>query len=571
MTQRTTARSLQRAWPAGHPVRRALLLVLMIALAPVALLGLAQAIARERATAAAEATRLAETARLVADRQSEMLASATALLTAMKDNPALTGPGCEALLRGLVRRLPLIANLSMVDASGAIRCSALPVPADDPTGGQLAGFPWWRQLVEARGPMVRGPLHGTLSDRSVLWVLLPRRNPGDGFAGAVTASVDLAEIERRFVEAHGRGAAIAFIVDTAGRPVVSSRPLPWDRVPESPATGLQRLADAEGRAWRLALAPLRLPDPSAAALRSGYAIALPGPRDPGWWVARAAFLFPLAVLVVAVAGIWLGTQGIILRWIDQSRRLAGAYARGDWGASLAGFDQAPREFRDLAASLGRMARATQHRDRALLAALDRQRALSLELHHRVRNNLQMLSSYLAIAERDAPGPEGAAALAAARLRVAAVALMHRLLYDRGDLGTLPAAGLLRELCLLIERHGAGTPSYEGDAGAADLGLDIDTAVPLALWVIEAVDTLGGPGARGLRVRLRSDRPGRLDIRVQAAAGQAPAEPGPLLRAIARQLGARMSDQPTSHAYSMQFSLDRRDSRRLDTPAEQLRP
>lgn len=574
MTARHRSTAVLRRRLAGLKVRHALFAVLLVALLPVAGLGLAQAVARERADEAAQAARLEEAARLVAARQSEILASASALLHALAGNPALATPACDELLAGIAHRLPLIANLSVVDRSGRIRCAALPASAWDPHEGRVDRLAWWPELVEAPGPLLRGPLLGTLSNRPVLWALRPLRTADGAFAGAVTASIDLAEIERRFVAAHGRGDAIAFILDSRGRPVIGSRPLPWNGLAAAPRSGISLVTDPRGRSWRLALAPLALPDPAAAPLWSGYALPLPDPRDATWWVARAAFFFPLAVLLFALIGIWLGAQGIILRWIDESRRLAGAYAQGDWAASLAGFAEAPREFRDLAASLGRMARATQQRDRALNAALARQRALSLELHHRVRNNLQMLASYLALAERDAPAPEAHMALAAARLRVAAIALMHRLLYDRGDLARLSAAGLVQELCLLLQRHGAGSPAFRPDPHADDALLGIDTAVPLALWLIEAVTALGGPEAEGLAVTLSAGRHGRLRVTAsaKAPAGVIAPEPGPLLRAIARQLGAGPGPGPGPEDYALAIELptDRPAAPEMNPATEQQR-
>jgi two-component sensor histidine kinase len=242
-------------------------------------------------------------------------------------------------------------------------------------------------------------------------------------------------------------------------------------------------------------------------------------------------------------------RGAIQHWIVALRRLVRRYAAGDYRATLAPFRTAPPEVRDLAASLGRMAHTIDTRDRDLRLAAARHAALARELNHRVRNNLQILLSYLHLAERATLGEEGKRVLADATLRVSAIALMHRLLYDSGELATLAAPDLLGELCAMVERQGVSGRDVLMDCDIADIALDIDTAVPLALFVIEAATELGAacPGEGPSRVSLSLTRLGPQAHLEARSAGTCEtvvvAGEDTLARAIARQLGGRLEALP----------------------------
>jgi hypothetical protein len=389
----------------------------------------------------------------------------------------------------------------------------------------------------------------------------------------VGASIDLqqieAELEARSPAADGR----VVLTDAGGRPIAGHASLPArDFAIPAPGTVAQ-LVDADGRRWSYAAAPVLVDGVEGPVMQILFAAPAPVRFDRSWWLGVSAISLPVLVVVLAVLAIWLGTNGAILRWIVRLRMLADAYAGGAYRTSLAPYRTAPLEFRALAASLGQMARTIDNRDRELRQAVEQQALLTRELHHRVRNNLQILASYLSLAERKAGADSGVEALAAARLRIGAIALMHRLLYDSGDLARLPAGQLLEELCRLMERHLGLALPLGLDCDSEGAVMDIDTAVPLALWAIEAVTALCADGsARQLALRLEADAPGQLRLRVAARGPHTGAVmPGQIMHAIARQLGASMEAGPGDsgeHSFSLLLPLDRRADKEKITPVEQ---
>jgi len=128
-------------------------------------------------------------------------------------------------------------------------------------------------------------------------------------------------------------------------------------------------------------------------------------------------------------------------------------------------------------------------DRAMIErSLAEKTSLLQEVHHRVKNNLQVISSLLSLQASHLAGNERAA-LDESRHRVQAMALIHQLLYERNDFSGAALAPYLTRLCGLL-RESSGRPGVSlrlnvvppADAYA----LDIERAVPCGLLVNELV-------------------------------------------------------------------------------------
>ncbi|WP_374509139.1 sensor histidine kinase [Niveibacterium sp.] len=120
-------------------------------------------------------------------------------------------------------------------------------------------------------------------------------------------------------------------------------------------------------------------------------------------------------------------------------------------------------------------------------ALAEKTALLDEVHHRVKNNLQVVSSLLNLQTRSAT-PEAQAVLAESQRRVRAMALIHQLLYERRDFSEVDLGTYLERLVALLRDSMA-----RGRAGlrlrlecSARVVLDLQRAVPCGLVVNELV-------------------------------------------------------------------------------------
>ena len=131
-------------------------------------------------------------------------------------------------------------------------------------------------------------------------------------------------------------------------------------------------------------------------------------------------------------------------------------------------------------------RRRQH-EAAVAASLREKEVMLKEIHHRVKNNLQIICSLLnmqADAIDDAPTR---AAFAETRNRVRSMALIHEQLYQTPDLAHIDVGEYLETLVASIQRSAGAHSSHVAfklDCHAA--ALDIDRAVPCGLIVNELV-------------------------------------------------------------------------------------
>ncbi|MEZ5626500.1 MAG: PAS domain S-box protein [Rhodocyclaceae bacterium] len=120
-------------------------------------------------------------------------------------------------------------------------------------------------------------------------------------------------------------------------------------------------------------------------------------------------------------------------------------------------------------------------------ALEEKTVLLHEIHHRVKNNLQVISSLLNLQARNAD-PSVRQALSESQGRVKAMALIHQLLYERNDFSQVDLGAYLQRLCVLLqESYRDGPARFTLQVNAADeVHLNLQRAVPCGLLVNELV-------------------------------------------------------------------------------------
>jgi len=136
-------------------------------------------------------------------------------------------------------------------------------------------------------------------------------------------------------------------------------------------------------------------------------------------------LLPVLMWVFATAIGWLILNRLLLRPLARMERAVAAYRPGDAGLALPRVATPAREIRELGEAFNRAVRTVVHHEAELEAAVERQTKLVREVHHRVKNNLQVVASLLNIHSRGSPNEEVAAAYASIQRRVDALAVVHR--------------------------------------------------------------------------------------------------------------------------------------------------
>jgi len=146
------------------------------------------------------------------------------------------------------------------------------------------------------------------------------------------------------------------------------------------------------------------------------------------------------------------------------------------------------------------------------ASLREKEALLREIHHRVKNNLQITSSLLRLQASNISDPQARTIFDETQLRIRSMALVHEKLYQAKNLTRINFGDYVRTLGeLLFKSFAVTVDAVVLDVAGTDLFLDIDTAVPCGLIVNEVLSNAlkhAFPGGRGtifVRLERRDDR------------------------------------------------------------------
>lgn len=146
----------------------------------------------------------------------------------------------------------------------------------------------------------------------------------------------------------------------------------------------------------------------------------------------------------------------------------------------------------LAESFERMAESVVRREMELSRSAEELRflvaereALMHEVHHRVKNNLQIVSSLLSLAQHEIGPEDAAAALRDAHQRIESIALVHEEIYEQGTLHRLSFRRYLESLSNQVRNSHVGSFQLLDVSIVTDnVELDLDKAIPIGLVVNE---------------------------------------------------------------------------------------
>ena len=153
------------------------------------------------------------------------------------------------------------------------------------------------------------------------------------------------------------------------------------------------------------------------------------------------------------------------------------------------------------------------------ATLEAKEALLKEVHHRVKNNLQLISSLLSLQASRIKDPAVAELFADSRNRVRSMALVHENLYRAGNFSKIPMHSHIDMLCAqLMRAYGSPDKSVELVVDVGDLHLEMNRAVSCGLIVNELVSNalkhaFSGRTRGRIQIALESTDAGRYALRV----------------------------------------------------------
>ncbi len=550
---RRAASSIGRFWARGvssprvQGIRFRLGVALAIALLPVLLLGAFQAQAEFRGQAEDRRMDLQFAAERTAQAAKARLDSASVLLGAMELETS--GPECSARLAALARRLDGYHALYRIGADGQTVCDSRPAPIiDEPVS--FADRAWFQRLREGE-PVTLARTTAHLGAEPALVIGARWERARGVFAGAMAAVLPLSELQPDVLDPSLPEGTEAALTDAEGRVLVSTDVRAFT-FPNGPGLlgWVERARQGQSSAFEADDSTGAHRDYAGAALAGRDVYVVISAPSRGWlsWARLnpiGVLLLPIAAWVTAFAAVMLVSERIVVRWLDYLERIAALYARGRYSVRPVQAAHAPAEIRLLAQTLDELAEAITIRDRSLNESLSEKDALMREIHHRVKNNLQIISSLLSMQQRALKDEPAKAALGDTRQRISALALIYRTLYQSDDIRHADAREFMTELVGQLVASEAGRGFAVTSAIDADsLVVDPDKLAPLALWLVEAITNAqkhafaGRGGALQVRFRVHGDTstlevqddgPGMTEEEARAGVGRT------LMGAFAKQL------------------------------------
>jgi len=283
-----------------------------------------------------------------------------------------------------------------------------------------------------------------------------------------------------------------------------------------------------------------------------------------------AMLLPLLMWAAAASIAWLVVDRLLVAPLRRLRASVASYVPGEEIDTGTLRTIPAQEIRELGDTFRTISLTVAAHETGLAEGLVRQTKLTREVHHRVKNNLQVISSLINFHARGARSEEVKKAYASIQRRVDALAVVHR--YHFAELEENRGLSLRSVIGELASNIRATAPESSADLA---ITLEIapflagqDTAVALAFIVTELIELAMAcdpqahirislsPGEDERRAVLRVSSPALIDS--EGLQRELTNRYGRVLEGLSRQLRSALHHEPLSGAYEITVAVIGRD-------------
>jgi two-component sensor histidine kinase len=384
---------------------------------------------------------------------------------------------CEGAASDMLAAYPMYSGFALIE-SGTPRC-VFAKPGAPPLADIVAEV--------AKGGAVTEPIARFIElagERTVLFALGPGQTR-DGRRVQAMLVLDNSYLADILGEFQSMPSSVAAIVDAGGRRVIAppkaiDRSL-WPADPLPVQSGVRTVSARSSGGDAFVYTIDKLPDQPL------WVVTSQKEADVLGWPVRqlvVTALAPMIMIGAAVLAIWIGLHSTVLRWVGALRNATRAYSAGALTSRVGDASAAPREFAELAASFDALADRISERTLDLEREVASKTSYIREIHHRVKNNLQVIGSLLALQKRELPVDQRMI-LRFPEDRVNAMSAAYRASYAVSEIGQVPIGTVLREVAHRLQSSGDSRHvSYSLKFHGGELEVDLDTAVSIAMLMAE---------------------------------------------------------------------------------------
>ena len=455
---------------------------------------------------------------------------------------------CADIMRGFVQRTVNFVYAGFTRLDGVTECSSVPGKHDQ---SQTAVF---KQFLESPGTLVTTSADSLVADRSVVTVIQPLYR-GVDVLGYISVSMTHDLLRSTHVSGLGTEGAPILTFNNQGQILSSDSDDPDDLESVLPrGQSLPSLLSRSETAFRDMSNSGESRVFSVVPVVPGLVYALGSWNRADSGIAgiditrRTALILPLILWAASLVVAYFAVYRLVLRHIRELRGQMRRFAIGDRSVPPPVLTDAPAEIEDMSQTFHNMARILIRDEEAMEAAVNEKTVLLKEVHHRVKNNLQLIASIINMQIRVIDHADAKRVLRSVQDRVASLATIYRNLSQAEHLDSVQADRLIGDIINQMANASVGPGAgLRIDTQLAPLVLMPDQAVPLTLLATEAfTNALKYSGATDpeaqpwVRVTLRMDGPATAVLEVENSVAASPDAEGTglgsqLIEAFATQL------------------------------------
>lgn len=457
---------------------------------------------------------------------------------------------CADILRGFVDGNGGYIFAAFVRASGFMPCSSSGDVLD------LSERPSFQTAMARGGSSVQFNPEGAVTGRSVVLVTRPVYD-GDKVIGVVSLSIPHSLVIRRLEDLSPDKGLLLAVIDPDGEVISATtgidgaaRFLPADVSPNDlpGRTGETfRAMTRSGEERFFAVTPMV---PGTVLLVGSWPLSAVPEADGALqvWLATA---LPVLMWIAGVGVALVGMERMVVRHVAELRSAMRRFALGDRSSAALELPNAPAELEEAQRAFNRMALLISDGEARREQDLKDKEVLLREVHHRVKNNLQLIVSMMNMQSRSLETEEAKHVVAELQRRVRSMAVLHRALYNTPNAATVDAAELVSAVVRDISDQCGAVPGTRIETALTQVDLYPDQAVPLSLLVAETLNRAfrHAPESDGrIAVELVPDGEGlvRLLVQTDATRAEDPADDSrfdrmvqTMIAAFLRQLDGKM--------------------------------
>ena len=473
---------------------------------------------------------------------------------------------CDRDLAKMVEDTPY-SFVGFFDVTGRVECSSLGVQFTFPMTDTLA-----RQVADASASVTVNQ-EAPAANSSVIFATQPVLDADGTLIGFTRVSLPHRELRK--LEDDATSAATFLTVMPDGTVLTSSSGIdgaddflpmlrPGETISDLPLSFQRRSLRGDSRVY------------SAVPVVDGelYAVSSwPRESELGEFYLDNPALFPALMWLASLGVAWFATSVFVTRDVVKLRRSMTDFAERRAITDPNAFSGAPGELRDVANSFMGMAEVIVRDEAEIEDALRQKDVLLREVHHRVKNNLQLITSIMAMQMQHSSTPEVESLMRNLHGRVNSIATVHHNLYQTSGQVDVTMDELLGIIVKQIVKVGVGgNHQIKVTTDLDKLTLNPDQAVPLALFATEALTNamkyMGPDGSQHfVEVILKVQPDNRAVLKVENSFSDA-VDPvlkdqstglgSELMEAFAMQLGGTMASEGNAGLFTVSVDFPMED-------------